>query len=189
MSNVCTICNHARRIEIDRQIVEGKNLSQIAKTFDVPYHSIYQHSQKHISRQLATVMEKKLTIEGNELMEVITKIIHRAERIFRRNEKAGKDLLALKALDSQRNTIMLLSNISAQLHSAKMAELQLAKDNGEDRQAQLQKQFEINLAILSTDELLVYERLVNKINHQNGDKIISQSRVLVKNCNENKNSY
>jgi len=186
MSNSCLICTHVNRLSIDREIVTGGNLSKISKKYDVPYYSLYAHSQKHITRQLATVMEKKLTIEGNELMEVITKIIRRAERIFRRNDKAGKDLLALKALDSQRNTIMLLSNISAQLHSAKIAELQLAKDSGTDRQAQLEQEYQIKIAILSMEELLTYQRLQNKILHQNADIIISNRKVLIPNCNLNK---
>ena len=170
MSNSCTICNHARRLEIDRQIVEGKNLAKIAREFDTSYQSVYAHSQKHITRQLLAVADKKLMIEGNELLETISKI-------FRRNYNDKKDLLALKALDSQRNTIQLLSNISAQLHAAKIAELQLAKDNGEDKQAQLEQEYQNKIQILSIEELKVYQRLQNKILHQNSDIIILDSKV------------
>ena len=186
MANVCTICNHPNRLEIDRKIVEGLNLAKIAKNFDVPYHSIYQHSQKHIHRQLAKVLENKQLAVGEELLETINKIITRAERIFKRNYVAKKDLLALKALDSQRNTIQLLSNIASQLHAAKMAELQLAKDNGEDKQAQLQAEYEQKIQILSLEELRVYQRLVNKVTNQNADKIISDRKVLIPNYNGNK---
>lgn len=189
MSHPCHCCNLPKRLELDRKIVEGKNLAKLAKEYDVPYHSIYAHSQKHISRQLATVIEKKGFLEGDKLLETINRIIYRAEKIFRRNYNEKKDLLALKALDSQRNTIQLLSNIAAQIHSAQIAEAQLARDNGEDRQAQLQKEYERNISILSTEELLVYQRLVNKVQHQNGDRIVSNSKVLARNCNENKNNY
>lgn len=188
MANVCTICNHPNRLQIDREIVEGKNLARIAKDFDVPYHSIYQHSIKHISRQLAVVMEKKGLMEGDQLLETINKIITRAERIFRRNYNDKKDLLALKALDSQRNTIQLLSNISAQLHAAKIAELQLAKDSGEDVKAQQEAEYQEKIVILSIEELKVYGRLVNKITNQNADIIIRNDKVLKHNCNENKKS-
>lgn len=186
MSHACHCCNLPKRLELDRLIVEGKNLSKLSKEFGVPYWSIYSHSKYHITRQLATIMEKKLVIEGSELMETITKIITRAERIFRRNYKAGNDLLALKSLDSQRNTIQLLSNISAQVSAAKTAELQLAKDNGEDKQAQREREYAEKIVILSTEELIVYQRLVNKLTNQNGDIIISNSKVLIPNCNGNK---
>lgn len=187
MTQVCHCCTLARRLELDRQIVEGKNLAKLAKEFDVPYHSIYSHSRSHISRQLATVMENKQLAVGEELLETINKIITRAERIFKRNYIAKKDLLALKALDSQRNTIQLLSNIAAQLHSARVLELQLAKDSGEDKEAQLQQEYQEKIAILSLEELFVYQRLVNKITNQNADIIISNDKVLKHNCNGNKN--
>lgn len=186
MSNACLICQSANRLAIDREVVEGINLSKIAKKFNVSYHSLYAHSQKHITRQLLAVADKKLMIEGNELLETITKIITRAERIFKRNYIAKKDLLALKALDSQRNTIQLLSNISAQLHAAKIAELQLSKDNGEDVKAQQEAIYQEKIVILSIEELKVYQRLVNKITNQNADIIISDRKVLVPNCNDKK---
>jgi transposase-like protein len=180
MSNDCKVCNSPDRLAIDRAVVEGKNLAKIAQEYDVPYHSLYAHSQNHISRQLATVMEKKLVIESNELMETITRIITRAEHIFKRNYIAKKDLLALKALDSQRNTIQLLSNISAQLHAAKIAELQLKKDqSGIDIEEAKAKQAE-RLAFLTFEELHVYLRLTNKMIYNNNDQIISNNKVLKK---------
>jgi transposase-like protein len=159
----------------------GGGLAKVARDFGVEYHSLYQHSQNHISRQLASVMEKKGLIESNELLETITKIITRAEDIFKRNYEAKKDELALKALDSQRATIQLLSNISAQLHAAKIAELQLLKEKRGVTDEQLKLTYQKNLSILSMEELIVFERLQNKIIHQNTDKIINGNRVLVYN--------
>jgi hypothetical protein len=183
MSNSCSICNHPNRLKIDRQIVEGKNLAKIAKEFNVPYHSIYQHSQKHITRQLATVMEKKGFLEGDELLHMIETIIERADEIFERN-KGTKDFIALKALDSIKGTIQLLSNISSQLHAAKMAELQLEKDNNGETEQQLKEQQQAALCILSNEELPIYLRLVNKILNQNSDKIICNGKVLKPNYNQ-----
>jgi hypothetical protein len=189
MSHACHICNHARRLEIDRLIVEGKNLAKLSKEFDVPYHSIYQHSQKHITRQLATVMGNKQLAIGEELLQTINEIITTAKVILKRNfEKKDKDhdLVALKAVDSVRNTIQLLSNISSQLHSARMAELQLEKDQSGETEQQLKEQQQAALRILSNEELPVYLRLVNKVLNQNSDKIISNGKVLKPNYNMNK---
>jgi hypothetical protein len=168
-------------LEIDRKIVEGTNLKKITRLFDVQYHSLYLHAQKHVSRQLAKAVETRLMIEGNELLEIITKIIQRAEDIFDRNYKKGADVTALKALDSQRNTIQLLSNISAQLHQAKMAELALTKDRRGESEAQIKQEYQEKLVIFSSEELLVYQRLINKLTNQNDDRVIKNSRVLVYN--------
>lgn len=188
MSNACRCCNLPKRLELDRQIVEGKNLAKIARQFDVSYQSIYQHSQKHITRQLAKVVEQKGFMEGDELLETIQSIITRADDIFTRNYEKEKDITALKALAEIRSTIQLLSNIASQLHASKIAELQLAKDSGEDKQAQEEQKYFESLSIYSTEELKVYQRLLNKRLHQNGDKIISNDKVLKHNCDENKKS-
>jgi hypothetical protein len=181
MSQSCIICNHPKRLEIDRKIVEGTNLKKIARDYEVPYHSLYPHAQKHVSRQLAKAVETRLMIEGNELLETITKIIQRAENIFDRNYKKGFDVTALKALDSQRNTIQLLSNISAQLHQAKMAELALMKEKGGQTELQAREEYQEKLVVFNSEELLVYQRLINKLSNQNDDRIIKNSRVLVYN--------
>jgi hypothetical protein len=186
MSHACHCCNLPKRLELDRLIVEGKNLSKLSKEFGVPYHSIYAHAQHHITRQLATVMEKKAFLEGDALLETIQSIITRADDIFTRNYKKEKDITALKALAEIRSTIQLLSNIASQLHSARIAELQLAKDNGEGKQEQYEREFAEKLVILSTEELKVFIRLQNKVLHQNADIIISNRKVLVLNCNEKK---
>jgi len=180
MSNVCSICTDRNRLAIDREIVKGGSLAKIAKEFQVPYHSLYAHAQDHISRQLSKVFAKQELIVGNELLETINKIISRAEKIFQRNFDAKKDVTALKALDSQRNTIQLLSNISAQLHAAKIAELQLQKDKSGQLEEEKQIKFQEDIKILAFEELKVYQRIVNKINHQNNERIISGNRVITK---------
>lgn len=179
MPNICQICQHKDRLEIDREIVQGTSLATIAKKYEVEYYSLYPHSKNHISRQLAQVAEKKLLIENEGLLDLIKSIITRAEDIFSRNYEKKNDNLALKALDSQRNTIQLLSNISAQLHAAKIAEIQLQKDLAGTGKEDIQRKFAENIQILNTEELLVFQRLNNKIAHQNNDLIINGNRVLV----------
>jgi hypothetical protein len=171
MSNQCITCLHARRLDIDRQIVGGGSLARIAETFGVEYHSLRHHAKHHISRQLATVMAKKEITVGEELLETINKIITRAELIFTRNYKDKKDFLALKALDSQRNTIQLLSNISSQLHAAKMAELELERKTSGADEITKKLQYRKMLQVLSDRELKLYQRLTAKINNQNNDPI------------------
>lgn len=181
MSNVCQVCQHKDRLAIDRKIVLGGVLTELASEFGVEYHNLWQHAHNHVTKQLAQAMEKKSLIQGNELLDIVTKIIQRADDIFTRNYNAKRDDMALKALSEQRNTIQLLSNISAQLHSAKMAELELQERKKGDNEEQRKTEYVKNLSILSIDELKVYERLQYKVFHQNADKIISNGRVLVKN--------
>jgi transposase-like protein len=175
----CSICTHKDRLAIDREVVQGNSLASIARKYEVEYHALFSHANKHISRQLVQVAEKKLMIESEGLMDLIKSIIERAEDIFTRNYTAGKDLTALKALSTQKDTIQLLSNISAQLHAAKIAEIQLQKELSGDGKEEEERKFAENIKILTTEELLVFQRISNKIEHQNNDLIINNSRVLV----------
>jgi transposase-like protein len=177
MPQSCNICSHARRLEIDREIVQGKNLAKIAEEFDVPYHSIYAHSQKHISRQLVKVFEQRDVIESNNLLNIIDELLKRCNDIFERNYKKGHDVTALKAIDSSRNTIQLLANISAQVHAAKMAELQQLKDQSGNKGEEKEK-FSKDIKIFTMEELEVFNRLINKMNNQDNDKVIRNGRVI-----------
>jgi hypothetical protein len=177
MSNACGICLHRRRLELDREIVRGVRLSELAVRFGVDYHSLRCHAKMHISRQLATVMAKKEITVGEELLETINKIITRAEAIFDRNYKDKKDFLALKALDSQRNTIQLLSNISAQLHAAKMAELELERKTAGTDEHSKELEWQRKIQVLTNRELKLYQRLTAKIINQNNDPIRPDNRA------------
>ena len=186
MTQICHICTHSQRLAIDRAIVEGSGLTNIAKKYNVPYHSLYAHSKTHITRQLLKVMETKGFMEGGELLKTIDDIVIKAKDILNRNYDKGRDVIALKAIDSIKGTVQLLANISAQLHAERIAEAQLAKDNGEgDREQEEQKYFE-SLQVYSMEELKVYQRLTNKRLHKNADIIICDNKVLRPNCNGNK---
>jgi len=183
MPNVCTICTHPQRLEIDKKIVSGgSTLAEIAKFYSIQsYHALWNHAQLHISRSLAKAAEKSMMIENNELMDIITRILKRTEDIFVRNYDNKRDLLALKALDSQRNTIQLLSNISAQVHAAKMCEIELARKNSGEEEEQRKLKYQEDLKVLTFDELEVYERFVNKLLHHNADIIVKDGRVMAHN--------
>lgn len=177
MSQSCIICTNAKRLEIDRKIVSGSNLAKIAEEFEVPYHSIYAHSQTHIHRQLVKVFEQRDVIESNNLLNIIDGILKKCDDIFERNYKKGFDVTALKALDSQRGTIQLLSNISAQVHAAKIAEQQLLKDQSGNKEEEKEK-FAKDIQIFNKEELEVFNRLIKKMSNQTNEKIIRHGKVI-----------
>lgn len=57
-------------------------------------------------------------------MERVDKLLGRVEKIFRRNYRKGKDMVALKALSEERNTIELLAKVSFALHQNQLAEVE-----------------------------------------------------------------
>ena len=167
MAMACTICNHDKRIEIDRMIVQGISLAKIAKKYDVPYQSLYNHSQNHLTRQLVTAMAKKELTESMDLLARIEDILSKAKNIFDRNYEKGKDSLALKALSEQRSTIELLAKIAAFLHESRAMELQ-ANNRDEEKEQEYKKQ----LVCLSSDELVIFRSILAKMKSGDPDRRI-----------------
>lgn len=179
MAMQCKICSNKKRLEIDRAIVSGGNLSKIAKEFGVPYTSLYNHAQEHVSRQLAQAWEKKQLEADFDMLGRIDEMLRDCRTIFRRNFDKGKDNVALKALGEQRNTFELLAKISYSLHQAKLAEIELMRhESGEPEQAEKEEAGE-RLKILSTAELKVYQRIQLKLRTQNPKiKALTQTQLI-----------
>jgi hypothetical protein len=106
MSNDCKICNHPDRVAIDREIVQGMNLRRMSAEYKVPYHSLYNHSEKHVARQMVAAFEKRDIIESNNLLNMVEEMLRDCQAIFKRNFDNKRDMMALKAIDSNRQCII-----------------------------------------------------------------------------------
>lgn len=176
MKHGCQVCIHPKRLEIDKMILSGHNRASIGRLFGLSYHSLYLHAHNHLTRQLVTHMESVQLKSSVDLMAVIDDILKKSQIIFDRNYQKGNDITALKALDSTRATIQLLSEISAQLLQAKQLELDREAQEAEEVDKK-ESGLKAQLAILTTEELCVLERLHNKIKNQNQDQVIKDGRV------------
>jgi transposase-like protein len=172
MGMICKICSHIKRLEIDRAIVGGGSVAEVARRFGVSYDSLWAHSQSHMSKQLAVAMEKKQLEHNYDLLQRIDTIIGRAEDIFHRNYKKGADVTALKALDSQRSTIELLAKISYSLHQAKMAEQELLNQNSVEFIQNQDAEHAKKLEVLTIPELEMLQKLSEKMENQDRSMII-----------------
>lgn len=132
----CSVCNHSKRLEIDREIAQGKSYSGIARSYGLHNEAVRRHAENHLSRQLRQAYELKEREHGMDLLNRIDEILNKAESIFQRNYDKGKDKIALQALSEQRNTIELLAKVSYYLHEAKRleAEAQQAELYGPEQQ-------------------------------------------------------
>ena len=155
MARSCRICNHPKRLEIDKELVTGKSKTEIARNFDVPYHSLEYHEKSHLSRQLAQAMNKKQGIEGLNLLEQLEEIITKAKQIFDRNYANGKDDIALRALAEQRGTLDLLCRIAQTLYSIKALEM---------HQTQREETEALDLSDFTDDELRFMITIGMKLN-------------------------
>lgn len=155
MSKVCRVCSHPRRLDVDREIVAGGNLTSISEKYGVPYYSIHYHKEHHLSRQILKHAEIREILHSKELLAQISDLFERSRGILDRAERDNKLGVALGAIRESRSTIELLAKIAYVLREQQPP----APAPGEAMREQVERMKER----LSEEELVCLYRLTAKL--------------------------
>jgi hypothetical protein len=68
MSRTCTLCPHLHRDDIERRLLEGAPLRNIAKQFSLSSASLFRHN-KHISKTLSHARQEAEILRADGLIE------------------------------------------------------------------------------------------------------------------------
>ena len=112
MGQSCQVCIHIAVKKINEELVSGQSVPKLSRKYNLSLNSLYAHRDNHLPRQLVTGYQIKQTNHAVQMRDKIDQIIDKAEDIFERNYQKKRDGMALKALDSQRQTFELLLKIS-----------------------------------------------------------------------------
>jgi hypothetical protein len=175
---VCTICVHPNLKEINERLIKGESNRALSNQFNVTESSLKRHKVKHLPSSLTKQFEEMRENDSFDIMTKIDFLIKETESIYSASRNGGKDLLALKSLDSLRNHFQLLINISAQLHANRVLELELLKARNGEANDEEKKEFTESLKYLTIDELLITERIDNKRRNHTDDIIIRGNRII-----------
>lgn len=167
MAQICQVCNHPKRLEIDRLLVQGISFQKIANQFAVDAQSIRRHKENHLSRQLIKSHELKEAMQSGNLLTEIEDLLSRSKVILIRAEKEGKLGLALGAIRETRGTLELMSKIAITLHQMRAQELQAQQ--GVDDEASVCRE---GLEKLSDTELSMLLALTEKMAGHRRDDVI-----------------
>jgi len=172
MSQACKICNHPKRLQIDRELVQGKSVAKVSQKYHVPYDSLYNHAQNHLSHQLRTAYEKKAALEGLDLLSEIEELIRRSKRIMDQAESENKLNTALNAIGQARGSYELLSKIAFSLHQARLAELELEREkSGATNAEEIEELSREYMDRLTDREAELLLRLIDKANGETNEFI------------------
>lgn len=111
MPRVCSVCASDARDTVDRAIIAGQPLSQIAKRIGVSDSAVARHRDAHLSPAIAKVEAER----GSKLLARVEHLITRTEAILTTAEDAGKVSVALQAVRELRELLRLLGNASGEL--------------------------------------------------------------------------
>jgi hypothetical protein len=161
--NRCTICGDSRRLLIDRKLVSGCAVAEVARFFTVDYACLVRHNNHHLTRQLAKCYEQRSMVEGYDLLDKIEGMMDQAQEMYDRNVKID-DALSLKCLSEIRATIDLLARISAMVTSARIAEAELKlKEVKIDTKEETEMWIHQAYSCLTSDEIRELNRILAKM--------------------------
>src|ERR1019366_6574715 len=87
MPRTCTACSHPHRDDIDRFLLEGVALRNIAKRFSLSAAGLFRHN-KHLSTILASSRKEVEILRADGLLEHLNHLTAEAARLKQKAEKA-----------------------------------------------------------------------------------------------------
>jgi hypothetical protein len=87
MPRTCTACSHPHRDDIDRLLLEGIPLRNIAKRFSLSAAGLFRHN-KHLSTILASSHKETEVLRADGLLEHLNHLTAEAARLTEKAEKA-----------------------------------------------------------------------------------------------------
>ena len=104
MPRRCTVCDHSERAEIDRTLIRGTPLRDIAGRFRLTKSAVERHQKEHLPKLLTDAAEAEERTTAAALLSDLRRLQRRAEAILDRAEGTD-DVLALKAVAELRQLV------------------------------------------------------------------------------------
>lgn len=163
LSYRCSVCQHPERLTIDRQLVQGIRKTTLAERYGVSTAALLNHEREHISRQLAQGIEKQQALQNMNLHEELVGTYNRVKRILDQAERDGKPYLALEAAAEMRQSMGLMLKCAVELQQMELIKLQIEQEKSGEATKDRQAEWTSKMWVLSDAELLMYERICQKI--------------------------
>jgi hypothetical protein len=112
MAQACATCNHAERDSIEAELVTGRSLSGVARRYGLTRNALTRHQRNHLSPAIATLHQSKRV---HTLLDSVSDLVGRTERILDQAEQTGKVNVALGAIREMREGLKLLGMVTGEL--------------------------------------------------------------------------
>jgi len=115
MPRSCTVCNNPDRAEIEKDLVNGVSLRDIARQWSVSKDAVARHKKDHLPANLTKAKEAHEVVQANDLLGQTQDLLTRARGILDTAERAGNLPTALRAIKEARGTLELLGKLQGEL--------------------------------------------------------------------------
>ena len=101
----CRVCGHKKRLAIDRALLEGQSLRDIARRTGTTASSLQRHKAEHLARHLVKAHEAREVARADSLLADVRNAEDRAERLYGAAEGILERALEAEDLKTALNAI------------------------------------------------------------------------------------
>jgi hypothetical protein len=115
MPRKCTVCEHEKVEEINRLLLKGVSLRNIAKQYSVSAASLHRHKDGHLPAKLVKAQEAREIAKADSLLDQVTELRDKALSILDKAEQAGDLRTALQGVREAKGCLELLARLQGEL--------------------------------------------------------------------------
>lgn len=124
----CTVCAHAERETIDREIVAGGRNRAIARRYGLEKDAVRRHRDGHLPETLARAQDAAEIAHADGLLDEVRDLQERTLAILSKAEASGDPDTALKAIREARRNVELLARLLGELDETPQVNVLLAPE-------------------------------------------------------------
>lgn len=115
MARKCSICEHPKRAEIEKAMLDGASLGEIAKRFGTTKSSLHRHRKDHVTANLAQAKQAREVANAETVLDYSATLRDKALDILDKAEESKDWTLALRAIRECKGVLKLLAEVSGEL--------------------------------------------------------------------------
>ena len=104
MAQLCSICIHPRRQEIDTAIVTRQSNRSIARQFDVSKDAVARHRKDHLPDKLVKAADAKERRDAEKLLNLMDELVTEAKDVIKTAKKSKDPRTLLLGIRETRET-------------------------------------------------------------------------------------
>lgn len=138
MARSCTVCKHPERDAIDRALVDGASLRDIAGQYGLTKSSVARHQAEHLPASLVKAAEAEDVAHAIDIVKQLKAINGAALEVLKNARASGDGDLVLKAVDRVQKQIELQAKLIGELDERPQINIWLAPEWMDARAALVQ---------------------------------------------------
>ena len=115
MPRLCTVCVHESRAEMERELLAGHSLRDIARHWRVSKDALARHKSNHLPAHLALARKALVVAQADDLLAQVEALRDQALGLLDRAQNAGDLRAAISAIREARSCVELLAKMVGEL--------------------------------------------------------------------------